>query len=81
MQIVVQIPKCRDDQTSDITAEQRYPDTGWRWLPRLRTVKWNKMFVVKYKWKGLLGRPSRRWEDDIKMVIKDKECEGSCGLG
>jgi hypothetical protein len=41
----------------------------------------NKMIVVKYKWKGLLGRPSRRWEDDIKMVIKDKECEGSCGLG
>jgi hypothetical protein len=32
--------------------------------------------VVKPEGKRPLGRPKRRWEDNIKMVLQEVECAG-----
>jgi hypothetical protein len=37
----------------------------------------NRILVVKPEVKSPLGRPSRRWEDNIKMDFK--EVGGGCG--
>jgi hypothetical protein len=31
-----------------------------------------KVLVVKPEWKGPLGRPRRRWEDYIRMDVREK---------
>jgi hypothetical protein len=31
----------------------------------------HKFLIEKSEFKGPLGRPRRRWEDDIKMNLKD----------
>jgi hypothetical protein len=35
-----------------------------------------KVLVVKLEGKGPLGRPSCRWEDNIKMDLQEVWCEG-----
>jgi len=37
----------------------------------------NRVLMGKPEGKRLLGRPRRRWEDNIKMDLQ--EVEGSCG--
>jgi hypothetical protein len=31
----------------------------------------NTKFYSESQWKSLLGRPRRRWEDDIRMDLKE----------
>jgi len=33
-----------------------------------------RVLVVKYEGKRRIARPRRRWEDNIKMDLKDLEC-------
>jgi hypothetical protein len=35
-----------------------------------------RVLVEKPEGKKLLGRPRRRWEDNIKMNLQEVECEG-----
>ena len=35
-----------------------------------------RVWVGKPKGKRPLGRPKRRWDDNIKMDLKEVECEG-----
>jgi hypothetical protein len=41
-------------------------------------AKWNayKTFVGKPEEKRPLGRPERRWEDNIKMDFREMDCGG-----
>jgi hypothetical protein len=32
------------------------------------------VLVVKHEWKRSLGRPRRRWEDNIKIDLQEVEC-------
>jgi hypothetical protein len=34
------------------------------------------VLVGKPEGRGSLGRPERRWEDNVKMDIQEVECEG-----
>jgi len=36
----------------------------------------NRVWVGKSEGKRTLGRPSRRWEDNIKMDLQEVECGG-----
>jgi hypothetical protein len=36
----------------------------------------HKILVGKLEGKGLLGRPSRRWEDNIRTDLREIGCEG-----
>ena len=36
----------------------------------------HRVLVVKPERKRPLGRPRRRWEDNIKMDLQEVECEG-----
>jgi hypothetical protein len=35
-----------------------------------------RVLVRRHEGKGLLGRPGRRWEDNIKMDLKEVGCGG-----
>ena len=35
-----------------------------------------RVLVGKHEGKSPLGRPMRKWEDDIKMDLKEVGCEG-----
>ena len=35
----------------------------------------NRVLVGKHEGKGPLGRPRRRWEDNIKMDLKEVGCD------
>jgi hypothetical protein len=35
-----------------------------------------RVLVMKLEEKKLLGRPGRRWEDNIKMELQEVECGG-----
>jgi hypothetical protein len=34
-----------------------------------RRMRWYRVFFVRSEWKNPLGRPRRRWEDNIKMDL------------
>ena len=43
----------------------------------VRVIKWRRMVLVgKPERKRPLGRPSRRWEDNIKMDLQEVGCGG-----
>jgi hypothetical protein len=35
-----------------------------------------RVLVGKPEVKGPLGRPRRKWEDNVRMVLQEVECEG-----
>jgi hypothetical protein len=50
-----------------------------RWARHVTSVEEMKnsyRVVVKRQRKGSLGRPSHRWEDNMKMDLKEIECGG-----
>jgi hypothetical protein len=40
----------------------------------------NKILFGKPEWKTPLGRPRRRWEDNIRMDLREIEWEGVDGM-
>jgi hypothetical protein len=36
----------------------------------------NRNFVGEHERKGPFGRPRYRWEDNIKIVLKERVCDG-----
>ena len=44
-----------------------------RWI--VKAAEWNPELSSRYKTNSAIGRPRRRWEDDINEILKFKENE------
>ena len=44
-----------------------------RWLKK--AAEWSPDLSSRYKTNKAIGRPRKRWEDDLKQVLEDKENE------